>query len=211
MAKTLIVVLIILIYGGFQYYKNYTKTAKVNEQKKKEIKELQNLLEEVCRDINAYIQKYNNIQTEVSMIENKKREEIINKNDMDAYTELRIYTEEFNEKQELVSSLIDNVKEILDKQGDINDAFLINKQIKEELEELHHITEKIKYIEVQSRIQHMNHTKTSPQVSFFDGCNTKEEADKRYKSLSKAFHPDTGYGDTGLFQRMTDEYNNLKF
>ncbi len=45
---------------------------------------------------------------------------------------------------------------------------------------------------------------------FFSGCNNAEKLEKRYKSLCKAYHPDTEGGDTETFQKMQDEYTKLK-
>lgn len=45
---------------------------------------------------------------------------------------------------------------------------------------------------------------------FFAGCNTIEKLDKRYKSLCKAYHPDAEGGDTETFQKMQEEYAQLK-
>lgn len=45
---------------------------------------------------------------------------------------------------------------------------------------------------------------------FFSGCTTPEKLEKRYKSLCKAYHPDTEGGDTETFQRMQEEYAMLK-
>ncbi len=45
---------------------------------------------------------------------------------------------------------------------------------------------------------------------FFSGCNNSEKLEKRYKSLCKAYHPDTEGGDTETFQKMQEEYDSLK-
>lgn len=45
---------------------------------------------------------------------------------------------------------------------------------------------------------------------FFAGCDTPEKLEKRYKSLCKTYHPDTGDGDTETFQKMKDEYEFIK-
>lgn len=51
----------------------------------------------------------------------------------------------------------------------------------------------------------------SPQSPvFFAGCSDMEKLEKRYKSLCKAYHPDTGDGDTETFQKMREEYEQLK-
>lgn len=45
---------------------------------------------------------------------------------------------------------------------------------------------------------------------FFSGCNNSEKLEKRYKSLCKAYHPDSEGGDTETFQKMQEEYDTLK-
>lgn len=45
---------------------------------------------------------------------------------------------------------------------------------------------------------------------FFSGCNTADKLEKRYRSLCKAYHPDTEGGDTDTFQKMQEEYEALK-
>lgn len=43
------------------------------------------------------------------------------------------------------------------------------------------------------------------EMDFFVGCQTKEEIQRRYKALSKAYHPDVG-GDTETFQKLQNQY-----
>lgn len=45
---------------------------------------------------------------------------------------------------------------------------------------------------------------------FFSGCSSMEKLEKRYKSLCKAYHPDSEGGDTETFQKMQEEYTSLK-
>ncbi|MCM1570072.1 MAG: J domain-containing protein [Roseburia sp.] len=45
---------------------------------------------------------------------------------------------------------------------------------------------------------------------FFSGCNSPEKLEKRYKSLCKAYHPDSEGGDKDTFQKMQEEYEALK-
>ena len=52
---------------------------------------------------------------------------------------------------------------------------------------------------------------TSASNTFFLGCDTKEKAEKRYKALSKAFHPDGACGNEDMFKRMKEEYEGLSF
>lgn len=45
---------------------------------------------------------------------------------------------------------------------------------------------------------------------FFAGCNSREQLDKRYKELCKAYHPDSVGGDQDTFVDMQLEYRELK-
>lgn len=213
--------IIILGCGIYYFYTTYIKgTKKAYKNKKQQTEEDTNLLiDNVCRNINEHINTYNNILAEANIITTTKREEIINANDMDAMAELKIYTVEFQEQQELVSNRIEHIKRLLEEEHDFESAFKQNQMLKEEVDLFAHIIEKMKYIEIHrtnysDAFKNTNFAKQQQperELNFFSGCETKEEADKRYRNLSKAFHPDTGCGDTELFQKMTDEYNNLKF
>lgn len=45
---------------------------------------------------------------------------------------------------------------------------------------------------------------------FFTGCNNREQLDKRYRELCKAYHPDSAGGDQDTFVDMQLEYRELK-
>ncbi len=47
-------------------------------------------------------------------------------------------------------------------------------------------------------------------VSFFQGCDTLESLNKRYKDLVKVYHPDSGNGNDKVFIEITEEYERLK-
>ena len=47
-------------------------------------------------------------------------------------------------------------------------------------------------------------------VMFFQGCDTLEKLEKRYKNLAKTFHPDTEAGDTETMKAINAEYDRLK-
>lgn len=46
-----------------------------------------------------------------------------------------------------------------------------------------------------------------PELIFFKGCKTYEEAKTRYRSLSKALHPDNG-GDSEAYSTMKNEFES---
>lgn len=52
---------------------------------------------------------------------------------------------------------------------------------------------------------------TLPEMSvFFHGVNSQLTLKKRYKDLTKTFHPDNLGGDTEMIQRINREYESLK-
>ena len=42
--------------------------------------------------------------------------------------------------------------------------------------------------------------------SFFSGCKTKEALKSRYRDLVRAFHPDSGHGDSDTLIKIKEEY-----
>ncbi len=46
---------------------------------------------------------------------------------------------------------------------------------------------------------------------FFIGVNNEKDLRKRFKDLSKIFHPDTGQGDQNIMSEIIAEYEKLKF
>ena len=48
------------------------------------------------------------------------------------------------------------------------------------------------------------------EYSFFCGCESMAQLNKRYKSLAKVYHPDTGSGDTETMAAINAEYERVK-
>ena len=46
--------------------------------------------------------------------------------------------------------------------------------------------------------------------SYFDGCTTREQVQKRYRDLCKVYHPDMGNGSAEVFAQINREYEQLK-
>lgn len=51
---------------------------------------------------------------------------------------------------------------------------------------------------------------TNSGASFFRGCNTINELNKRYRNLAKTFHPDLEAGDEETMKQVNEEYERLK-
>lgn len=52
----------------------------------------------------------------------------------------------------------------------------------------------------------MNHHTANNNSTYFGGCDTKEQLDKRYHALCKIYHPDGELGDEEIFKIMKNEY-----
>ena len=51
---------------------------------------------------------------------------------------------------------------------------------------------------------------TSGAANYFNGCNSLESLQKRYKDLCKVYHPDMGNGSAEIFSEIQAAYENLK-
>ncbi len=62
--------------------------------------------------------------------------------------------------------------------------------------------------------QYLETERTMPSGSgagnYFNGCNSMESLQKRYKDLCKVYHPDAGNGSTEIFTEIQAAYENLK-
>ena len=53
-------------------------------------------------------------------------------------------------------------------------------------------------------------TQEDTHISFFQGCDSLESLNKRYRDLVKVYHPDSGNGNDKVFIEITEEYEKLK-
>lgn len=182
-------------------------------------------IQNAINDYNTFVFDYNSITNELSMIENEIREKRFSKSDYDEIkgitkvimtklNELSIcsnaakqYLEKHNlsfYRKELKSAnaklqeieLLKEKFEILNSKGKTEEEYLYEKMLYEkELEE--------KYKENVIR------EKAKLGSTFFSGCHTIEQLEKRYKSLCKVYHPDTQTGEEETFKRIKTEYDKL--
>lgn len=65
--------------------------------------------------------------------------------------------------------------------------------------------------QLESAFKLVNEASPSKETSsFFRGCNTMEELTKRYRNLTKTFHPDLEAGDEETMKLVNAEYERLK-
>lgn len=176
-------------------------------------------IERVCNLFNRYVTEYNNLQQQFTNQYNVKIVEAQTISDMQMMKELLSYNEDFDKYSAVLNQRLENIR------GMMNDKQ--TKHVEDELSNLDEFYSKLKLLmsnlsyvssnddfskwfeQEENKEEYTNTSKTSDSFSFFEGCKTKTEADKRYRALAKAFHPDTGCGDETMFNKMKEEYDNL--
>jgi hypothetical protein len=139
-------------------------------------------------------------------------------NDRQALEILLGLGDEYIKVTENLRMLFDKAKDILsEKHPDVPDGMEAVKEITQRLQDLYDLHGRLAEVEPEDRRQ----TRTGPgpgprvetsahteeiQGDYFRGCKSKEEVAKRYRLLSKAYHPDSGCGDASLFLELTAQY-----
>lgn len=188
--------------------KTYSQNANFNE------------IERACNLFNEYITEYNNLQQQFTNQYNVKIAEAQTISDIQMIKEILLYNEDFDKYSAVLNQRLENIRGILNS-GQA-------KHVENELLSLDEFYSKLKLLlsnlsyvssgnddfskwfeQEEDKEEYINTSKDSGSLSFFEGCKTKTEADKRYRALAKAFHPDTGCGDEIMFTKMKEEYDNL--
>lgn len=97
------------------------------------------------------------------------------------------------------------VVEELNKYGDMVPVEVLEKLIPkiDKIDELHK--------KVEQQMEKMKEEREKKVAEgFFNGCDTMEKLEKRYKALCKTYHPDSEAGDEETFKKMKDEYEERK-
>ena len=170
---------------------------------------------------NKSIDKFNSIQNtfsetnrETSAILMRKKNEVIMAGDIDAYTRLRFFVDKYNHVSDLIADYLKRSCDCLN-QKDYSGSDYCLEQIESYLDELKLYSDSISKIEVKESFEEQQATEPTPEPeqgnisSFFDGCSTKEEITARYRSLSKAFHPDNKGGSAIMFNKLQEEYKKI--
>lgn len=178
-----------------------------------------NEIERACNLFNKYVIEYNNLQQQFANQYNVKMTEAQTISDMQMMKELLLYKEDFDKYSAILNRWIENIREILNS-GQAKHVENELSNLDEFYSKLRLLLSNLSYVSSnddfsrwfereESKEEYTNNKKTSDNFSFFEGCKTKTEADKRYRALAKAFHPDTGCGDETMFNKMKEEYDNL--
>lgn len=178
-----------------------------------------NEIERACNLFNRYVIEYNNLQQQFANQYNAKMTEAKTISDMQMMKELLSYKENFDKYSAVLKQRLENIRGMLNNEQ--------AKHVENELSNLDEFYSKLRlllsnlsyvsssnddfsrWFEQEEKNEYKNVSNVSGGFSFFEGCKTKAEADKRYRALAKAFHPDTGCGDENMFNKMKEEYDSL--
>jgi len=172
---------------------------------------LSNMVDRHNRLIKQYNQLNNECMAEIQKLELK----IMLCNDVEAQSQMEQVLKSFSMEREVAIDYMNRSNTCLDNRDIAGSSYCLDNMV-ETLESMNRIIRSLDKITPKNNMYQdayqsdTNMQKTST-VQFFNGCYTKEAADARYKSLAKAFHPDSKGGDTEMFRMMQDEYNNLRW
>lgn len=205
MAIIYVFMIIVLLFTVFLLSIAFTKPKKKKASPEEIIEFYQT--KQICDNLNQYINRYNELTGLFDAKFQNKRKEAVICHDQCSLAELNSISEQYiNYKLSVENQILESKQNFHNQEYEISKPHIINaglSSINNLLKELDLITPEEPVFE--------EPTQAASSVSYFSGCNTKEEADKRYKALAKAFHPDMGYGDESSFNAMQEEYNNLPF
>lgn len=177
-------------------------------------------LERVYTKLNSYIDTYNLINQEYSISFYKLSKEIQEKLDTESMDQLNYVNEEFCSKRDAALEEIEKIKEYAS-----SHQYTYMKSGLQECEnlidKLRKTSELLKRITPQERenanygfkqdqtekIKREPEEKSSSDFNLFAGCKTEEDAAKRFRALSKVYHPDNESGNEEMFKKMKEEYD----
>ena len=169
-------------------------------------------------ELNHCIDKYNNIIQTFEIKFNNKKNECIRMCDSNSLSMLGDIEEEYERLRVIAENTIINAKSeiehnfyCMDSLKSLSVALSSMKNLTKSLDEIFPEYQRNEGNEERKTFTENYSSKSNPTSAYFSGCKTKEEADRRYKALAKAFHPDMGCGDEKSFIAMQKEYDGLSF
>ena len=159
---------------------------------------------------NGYINEYNcvgtMIRTKMSEIL-KQAQQMSDTESMEAL--MNIVTNFQKIEQELSVNIIRTKSMFGDIHADLQMIETNLTAIKDMIYDMKDLYHSLDYIEPKQKVELEYVRSNNVSLDFFHGCKTYEEITKRYRLLSKAFHPDSGCGNSELFQKLKEEYDNV--
>lgn len=162
---------------------------------------------------NQLIHKYNQTNEQFLINMQQMERKIAICHDTDTYEQLKKLVSNYERICSIANDYFKRASDCLNDNNYSAVSYCIN-QLDDTINEMDQIAVSINKITPKVsgyKFDTSNQNETKPVLQFFDGCNTKEEADARYKNLAKAFHPDNKGGNETLFRNMNEEYKSLRW
>ena len=125
-------------------------------------------------------------------------------NDSDALDEMLFIYTTFTQAKTETAILINNFHDSYSK-GNKKNCLARACEIREHVDEMEEYMNSMKQIHPKRQEE-----KEGTARTYFHECNSRETLDKRFRALSKAFHPDSGCGSSELFEKMQEENKEAK-
>lgn len=197
--------IIVLLFTVFLLSIAFTKPKKKKASPEEIIEFYQT--KQIYDNLNQYINRYNELTGLFDVKFQNKRKEAVICHDQCSLAELNSISEQYiNYKLSVENQILESKQNFYNQEYEISKPHIINAG----LSSINNLLKELDLIIPEEPVFE-EPTQAASSVTYFSGCNTKEEADKRYKALAKAFHPDMGYGDESSFNAMQEEYNSLSF
>lgn len=173
-------------------------------------------LQQYINAVNEYIRRYNNLRDVYMLAAQEKREAILKCEDTESMERLGEIMDGFDMSADDAGNIINAIKDSLSDGKVPMDKY---HQLSNDVEMMEQQLQDMKDIMPTMHKHDWNagwqgnagtgdsHTDTE---SYFHGCTTEDEVNKRYRALCKVFHPDSSTGDTDAFRELQDAYEKVK-
>lgn len=160
---------------------------------------------------NIYVSQMNKLNSSITTVVNNMVRLATLYNNKEAIRSIGELVEEINKRNDYIDDYFKRAGDCLSAHDTTGCNYCLSaiKADMDVLEELYHKVQDISITKQEEKQINKPKSETPLSYHFFNGCKNKEDADIRYRNLSKALHPDAKGGDTTLFQEMQNEYERF--
>ncbi len=186
---------------------------------KNEEEELQDIYTEyeirnVIYSYYLHVNSFNSLLKDYPVLEGGFRDRAVELRDRKALGFIARSSMEFSERMEKAGGTAKKVHALMT-EGRYSKAMEMIAEYAEEVEGMETIYDSIKSYMINDCREKVpgkqkKEEAKNTSVSFFAGCGTVKEVEKRYRALCKAYHPDQGYGDEETFRMISKQYEEVK-
>lgn len=158
-------------------------------------------------EANLLVSRYNRAVQEYEDVAKQLAAKLDNTRDADARGKANVLMTEFESSRNTVFDMLSSIN--MDELGS-EEIFDTNSRAESIIYDMEEAIKGLRYIRpVRHEIEDepFDYSRAAkPGVGFFSGCATKDALKSRYRDLVRAFHPDSGHGDSDTLIRIKEEY-----